>query len=137
MYTPSCTASNSRANAAPRVSTVRIIEAERRLFRRRLWRRRMRREAAGPFFFVGGPDVAHRSAGSMHLHRVTRDVNTHGSCHAVRFPLGHVAVRVARGDEAIFVAAMAAPLAPAVARHVAEDLGMFRGERVRRAHDLS
>ena len=72
----------------------------------------------------------------MHLHRVTRDVYAHRSSDAVWIPLGHVAGGVARGNEAIVVAAVALALAAAIARHVAEHLGMFGGKLVHRAHDL-
>ncbi len=72
----------------------------------------------------------------MHLHRVTRDVYADRSGDSVCIPLRDVAGGVARGDEAIVVAAMAFVLAAAIARHVAEHLGMLGGEFVHRAHDL-
>ena len=107
------------------------------LFRgRRLRRRRMRREAARPLFFVRGPDRPHRRAGSLHLHRVTRDVKADGSRHAVWFPFGHIALVVAPRNEAVFAPAVTAVFAAAITGHVGRNLGVFRGPRVRGAHNL-
>src|SRR5439155_13001677 len=51
-------------------------------------------------------------------------------------PLRDVALRVARGDEAVLVAAVAAVLASAVARYVTKNFRMLGGEFVRRADDF-
>jgi hypothetical protein len=72
----------------------------------------------------------------MHLHRVTRDVYADRSGDSVWIPLRHITRGVARGDEAVVVAAVSLVLTAAIARHVAEHLGMFGSELVHRAHDL-
>ena len=79
----------------------------------RLRRRRVPALEAGPLLLVRRADRFQRSAGGIHLHRVTRDVEADGSRHAVRFPLRDVAHGVARRDEAVVVPAMAAALAAA------------------------
>ena len=65
-----------------------------------------------------------------------RDVEADFADHAVRFPLRGLAGRVASAHEAVVVAAMAAALAAAEARHVLEHFGMLGGKEVRRFHDL-
>src|SRR5262245_18483229 len=89
-----------------------------------------------PLLLVSCANRRHRCYRSVHLHRVTRDIEADRSGHAVRLPLGHVALRVARGDETVLVAAVAAALAAAITRYVAEDFGVLGGELVRRADDL-
>src|SRR4051812_14744473 len=98
MYTPSCTASTRRANAAARSSTAMIIGADGPsardgllsalvlvvgawLVAGRLGRARRRHRRVGLARSVGRPllldrraDRVHVGAESVHLHRVTRDV---------------------------------------------------------------
>src|SRR3954462_11137389 len=96
----------------------------------RLRRRRMTALEPGPFLLVRRADIAQGGAGSMHLHRVTRDVYADRSSHAVRFPLRDISFRIARRHEAVVVAAVPLTLAAAIARHVTEHLRMFGCELV-------
>lgn len=90
----------------------------------------MRGKGGGPLLFVRRADSSNRSAGSMHLHRVTRDIQAHRSSHAVRFPLRHVAVAITPDDEAVLVAAMTTVLAAAVAGDVTQHLWVLGGESI-------
>jgi hypothetical protein len=70
----------------------------------------------------------------VHLHRVTRDVYADPSTHAVEVP-ARPAIRLAAGDEAVRVVAVARPFAAAEARHVAQHFGVTSGEFVHRFDD--
>jgi hypothetical protein len=81
------------------------------------------------------PDIAHRGAGGMHLHRVTRDVYADGSGHPVAVPR-NPALAVPRGDKAVLVGSVAAPLASAEAGYIIHDFRMLRRELVDSAYHL-
>ena len=123
MYTPSWTASNSRANAAARLSTRRLYSGD----RPRQWRedsigharseRRITAERAGGWASAccgrdsaaellvdGRADVADGGAGRVHLTRAVRDVDADGAVDAVLVPRDHVAVAARVLDEAVVVA---------------------------------
>ena len=131
MYTPSCTASKSRAKAAARSSPTRLSAS-----------------SAG----TGGVGVLVRCCGvhfrSMAARMLAASAPELYSCIDSRATstqiaqpkpcVSHsrdVAGGVARADEAVLVVAMAVGLAAAVARHVARHLGMPGGELVDRARD--
>jgi len=97
-------------------------------------RRRVIRRASRPFLVDRGADVGDGRASCVHHPGASGDVQAHGTFHPVVFPLDDVPVHVARLDEAVFVAAMTASLAPAEARDVAQHLGMFGGKPVRGGH---
>ena len=133
MYTPSCTASKRRANAAARSSTtgcnVRTSSrapAASVCLGAVLW---------GPLAFDGRPDADHVGARVVELHRLARHVHADRAAEAVRVPLRHVAAGVARADEAVLVVPVPVGLAAAVARDMARDLGMPRRELVDGARD--
>jgi hypothetical protein len=78
----------------------------------------------------------HVSAGRVHLHRLARDVDADGAAEAVRIPIEHVALGIAARDEARIVRFVTLATTAAVARHVAEDLWVLRGEVIGRADDV-
>lgn len=80
-------------------------------------------------------DLRDRSSCRIHLHRVTRDVETKFSREAVEIPL-RPAVRIPSRDETVFVALVSVALAPAEARDVAEDVGSAPRELIHRANDV-
>ena len=90
----------------------------------------------GPLFLNRRANVPYARAGAVHLSRFRGDVDADRALKAVRLPGRHIALVVSRRDETVVVAAMAAALAAAEARNVAENLGMFRGEYVRGANDI-
>lgn len=96
---------------------------------RRTWRRRCRRKRRTIFAIDGRADLGQRGAGVVHLHRVTRDVYTDASTHAVKIPAG-ASVGLAAGDEAVRVVGVARALATAEAGHVAQNLRMAGRELV-------
>jgi hypothetical protein len=80
-------------------------------------------------------NLRHAGAGTVHLHRVTRDINAHRSRHAVGFP-GRPAARVPTLNEAIVVVFVPGVLASAETRNVMQHFRVPRGERVHRLNDL-
>ena len=80
-------------------------------------------------------DLRHARAGTVHLHRVTRDINADRSRHAMWLP-GRPAARVPVLDEAVVIVFVARVLASAEAGNVMQHLRVPRGERVHRPNDL-
>ncbi len=72
----------------------------------------------------------------MHLHRVTRDIETDRSSHAVGVPRLHGAIRCARTDETVYVRAVSVVLTSAVARHILQNARVLSGEHVGLLHEL-
>ncbi len=106
------------------------------LFPRRRWRRRGHRVVLRTVLALDGlADTGHARSRSVHLHRVTRDIQADASRHAVRLP-GRSSFGVAALDETVVVRAMAGSLTSAKARHVVEHLRMTRGEGIDRLDDL-
>src|SRR5262245_27778028 len=104
----------------------------RRLGRGRLGRGKPRPEVT----FNSRTNVVDRRSGRMHLTRLGCHVDADRAFDAMLFPLQDVAVRGAAPDEAVVVAAMTALLASAIARNVAEHLGVLGREPERLRHDL-
>ena len=77
----------------------------------------------------GLPNVRKGTAGFMHGHRVTRDIDTDGSTHAMGFPC-HFPFSIAICDKAIVVVAVAKIFAAAIAWNVREHLRMVRREGI-------
>jgi len=103
--------------------------------RRRRRCRRHRLEMWSIALLDRGTNLRHARAGTVHLHRVTRDIEADGSRHAVRFP-GWATGGVTALNEAVVVVLVAGVLASAKARDVVQHFGMPGGERVYRSHDL-
>ena len=83
-----------------------------------------------PLFFDRVANAPHVSAGIVHQHRLTGDIDTDRSTIAVRVPLDNVAFRVAPFDEAGFVVRVSGVFAATIARHVFEYLWVLRREFV-------
>src|ERR1700730_4126804 len=105
ILTPSCSASNSRANAAALSSTLGIIELgfgvawQKSMDLGRRWRGRVCLRPTCPLFFDRGTDVAHRCARRMHLHRSLGHLEADGALHAMLLPFDDVGVHITRLDE--------------------------------------
>jgi hypothetical protein len=80
-------------------------------------------------------DLRHAGAGTVQLHRVTRDIQADCSRHAVRFPR-RPPVGVTTLDEAVVVVLVSRVLASAETGDVMQHFRMSRGERIHRANDL-
>ena len=101
------------------------------------WRRRGRfgLVRGRPLLFNRRANCAYIRARVVHQHRVTRDIETDRSSHAVVFP-GRPSVRIAAADKAIIVAFVAGSLTSAEARNVVQHFGMASGKGVDGADDL-
>ena len=80
-------------------------------------------------------NLRHAGAGTVHLHRVTRDIEADRSGHAVRIP-GRPALPVAALDEAVVVILVPGSLASAKTRNVVQDFRVSRRERVDSLHNV-
>ena len=104
--------------------------------RRRQLRRSPPRRAGPESALHRRADLLDGGAGSVHPHRVTRDVDAHRSAHAVKGP-GHLARGGPGSHEAVQVGPVASSLASAVAGDVPQHLGMPGGELVRLLDELA
>ena len=97
---------------------------------------RTARGGASPLLLDGRADIADRRTGRIHLLRITRDIEAHGTVQAVRLPFHDIPGRVAPCDKTVLVAFVPGALAPAEAGDIAEYLRMLGSKDVCGSDDV-